>query len=51
MKCYVLIICLAGTNEGGETKLYMDEDTNTKIINETRTTGGCLVFRNEYYRE
>lgn len=50
MKCYVLIICLEGTQEGGETKLHFSDD-NVVTINETRITGGCTVFRNEIFHE
>lgn len=49
MKCYSLLLCLEGTQEGGETKLYFPD--NTVEITETRTTGGCAVFRNEIFHE
>ena len=50
MKCYALLICLEGTQEGGETKLHFD-DKNSLIIPETRKAGGCLLFRNELMHE
>lgn len=50
MKCYALIICLEGTEEGGETQLHFS-DINNKVIQETRIAGGCLLFRNELVHE
>ena len=50
MKCYALLICLQAPEDGGETKLYFTEQ-DTKLINETKTEGGCLVFRNELVHE
>jgi len=50
MKSYSLIISLETTEAGGETKLYFSDD-NHKIISESKTLGGCLVFRNEIFHE
>lgn len=50
MKCYALLICLNAPDEGGETKLHFSDDV-MENISETKTLGGCLIFRNEIVHE
>jgi hypothetical protein len=47
LKCATILICLHADCEGGITKLYFPDDE--KNIKETKTTGGCLMLRNEVY--
>ena len=50
MKTYALLICLEGTEEGGETIIHLDQQ-NYITINESKNAGGCLLFRNELVHE
>lgn len=50
MKCYTVLVCLEGCEEGGETKLHFS-DVNTKTVSGTKTTGQGLLFRYEIIHE
>ena len=49
LKCCSLLICLYANCKGGETRLYLKEGVID--IPNTKTTGGCLMFRNEVIHE
>jgi len=50
LKCYACIICLEQPAQGGETNLYISDD-DVKSMKESKTMGGCLIFRNEIIHE
>lgn len=50
MKCYALLVCLNGCDQGGQTNLYLDDKRKIQV-EETKTGGGGLLFRNELMHE
>ena len=47
LKCATVLICLYADCQGGSTGLYFED--KTLAIKSTKTTGGCLMLRNEVW--